>query len=96
MIPGNLCATCGEDFGSVELFDRHRVGDFGPGDYHGALEDWASELGRRCLTVAEMESKGWCLGKRGRWMDPARARVVTEPVTPTSLTPSEGPTLEAA
>ena len=22
----NACTACGEDFGSVELFDRHRVG----------------------------------------------------------------------
>jgi hypothetical protein len=66
----NLCTTCGEDFGSVELFDRHRVGkhayDFGEGFALG-LED-----GRRCLDASEMESAGWGLDSRGRWTDPAR------------------------
>jgi hypothetical protein len=56
----NGCSGCGQDFTSVELFDRHHVGSFEP-------------LERRCLTIEEMRSKGWQQDVRGRWMDPARA-----------------------
>jgi hypothetical protein len=66
----NLCTACGQDFGSVELFDRHRVGKhaytFAEGLERG-LED-----GRRCLDPQEMASAGWRLNGRGRWIDPAR------------------------
>ena len=66
----NLCSACGQDFGSVELFDRHRVGkhaySFAEGLERG-LED-----GRRCLDRSEMEGAGWRLNKCGRWSDPAR------------------------
>jgi hypothetical protein len=66
----NLCCACGEDFGSVELFDRHRVGkhvyDFAEGLEMG-FED-----GRRCLDPSEMDSAGWRLNSRGRWFDPSR------------------------
>lgn len=74
MCPGrrvmNRCTACGEDFGSVELFDRHRVGrhaySFAEG-FELGLED-----GRRCLDLSEMEGAGWRLDRRGRWTDPAR------------------------
>jgi hypothetical protein len=66
----NLCVACGQDFGSVELFDRHRVGKhaytFAEG-FELGLED-----GRRCLDKQEMESAGWRLDRRGRWVDPSR------------------------
>jgi hypothetical protein len=66
----NLCTACGQDFGGVELFDRHRVGrhayTFSEGLEMG-LED-----GRRCLDRQEMESAGWRLNARNRWTDPAR------------------------
>jgi hypothetical protein len=66
----NRCTACGEDFGSVELFDRHRIGrhayDFAQGLELG-LED-----GRRCLDAGEMRERGWSLTQRGRWIDPAR------------------------
>jgi hypothetical protein len=66
----NLCTTCGQDFNSVELFDRHRVGrhayTFSEG-FELGLED-----GRRCLNVDEMEDAGWRLNARRRWIDPAR------------------------
>jgi hypothetical protein len=66
----NLCTTCGQDFNGVELFDRHRVGNhaytFAEGLERG-LED-----GRRCLDPSEMESLGWRLNARNRWVDPAR------------------------
>lgn len=71
----NLCTTCGEDFGSVEAFDAHRVGNYpqrGPSEYEGAIEDWTPARGRRCLTVAEMESgafqaRQFVRNARGRW-----------------------------
>ena len=66
----NLCRRCGQVFGSVELFDRHRVGrhayTFGVGMELGR------EDGRRCLEVDEMGERGWTLNGRGRWVDPAR------------------------
>ena len=66
----NLCTSCGQDFGSVELIDRHRVGrhayTFSEGLERG-LED-----GRRCLDSGEMESAAWRLNSLGRWSDPAR------------------------
>jgi hypothetical protein len=55
----NECAGCGYDFTSVKLFDRHRVGRHEPDE-------------RRCLTVDEMEQKGWQFDSRSRWSDPAR------------------------
>ena len=76
----NLCATCGEDFGSVSAFDAHRVGKYtqaGPAEYTERLEqgliradeDWRSEpaFGRRCLSLDEMQERGMKKDKRGRW-----------------------------
>jgi hypothetical protein len=71
----NFCSACGEDFGSVESFDAHRVGRFpqvGPSEYEGSIEDWAPDKGRRCLTVEEMESGSFrgrqlVRNKCGRW-----------------------------
>jgi hypothetical protein len=68
----NLCRGCGEAFGSVGLFDGHRVGrhayTFAEGmDMRPPVED-----GRRCLDVDEMGGAGWRLNGRGRWIDPAR------------------------
>jgi hypothetical protein len=67
----NLCTACGQDFGSVELFDRHRVGKhaytFAQGLERG-LED-----GRRCLDSSEMDGAGWRLDSRDRWVDPSRS-----------------------
>jgi hypothetical protein len=66
----NLCCACGEDFGSVELFDRHRVGKHAYTFAEGL--EMGLEAGRRCLDRSEMESAGWRLNSRGRWSDPAR------------------------
>jgi hypothetical protein len=71
----NLCTTCGEDFGSVESFDAHRVGNYpqkGPSEYKGSIEDWTPSRGRRCLTVDEMERgtfrrRQFVRNARGRW-----------------------------
>jgi hypothetical protein len=66
----NRCAACGQDFGSVELFDRHRVGRHAYTFADGLRLD--CEDGRRCLDVDEMEEAGWSLNGRGKWIDPAR------------------------
>jgi hypothetical protein len=71
----NLCTTCGEDFGSIESFDAHRVGNYpqrGPSEYEGSIEEWTADKGRRCLTVEEMESgsfrsRQFVRNGRGRW-----------------------------
>lgn len=66
----NLCRRCQQVFGSVELFDRHRVGRHAYTFAEGLELD--REDGRRCLDVEEMEQAGWRLNGRGRWIDPAR------------------------
>jgi hypothetical protein len=68
----NACASCGQDFGSVELFDRHRVGRHAYSFAEGFELDPPREDGRRCLDPQEMETAGWRLDRRGRWTDPAR------------------------
>lgn len=62
----NLCRSCGEDFSSVEGFDRHRVG------VHEYLWSPEREDGRRCLDVEEIVSLGWEQNAQGRWFDPER------------------------
>jgi hypothetical protein len=68
----NLCCACLQDFGSVELFDRHRIGKHAYNFAEGLDMDPPREDGRRCLDPSEMESLGWRLNSRGRWVDPAR------------------------
>jgi hypothetical protein len=53
------CTACGEYFNSARTFDRHRVGRFAP-------------LQRRCLTVTEMEAKGWVRNAAGYWISGKR------------------------
>jgi hypothetical protein len=78
----NLCRFCDQDFGSVSAFDAHRLGQYGPGDYKGELEDWSAELGRRCLTVDEIEADPrFVQNSLGRWSladDLEAARLVRE------------------
>lgn len=50
----NVCGACGLDFGSVDSFDKHRVGRHTP-------------LERRCLTIAELEAGGFVQNVYGRW-----------------------------
>ena len=66
----NLCCTCWQDFNSVGLFDRHRIGKHAY-DFAEGLE-LSVEDGRRCLDPQEMENAGWRPNSRGRWNDPAR------------------------
>lgn len=66
----NFCATCEEDFGSVAAFDAHRVGKYlekGRSEYTGSIEDWTPSKGRRCLSIPELEERGFVLNQRGRW-----------------------------
>lgn len=49
------CAACGEYFGALDTFDRHRVGDL-------------AKDRRRCLTEAEMVARGWSRNGRGFWL----------------------------
>jgi hypothetical protein len=62
----NLCPTCGEDFGSVSAFDKHRLGN------HEYVLSEERPDGRRCLTPEEMQGRGMKKDKRGRWRLAAR------------------------
>jgi hypothetical protein len=64
----NQCSACGADFTSVRLFDGHRIGVH---EYESSPE---RPDGRRCLTLLEMQAKGWEKDARGRWLDPAKAQ----------------------
>lgn len=68
----NLCRSCGEDFASVDLFDRHRVGLHAYTLSEGLRLDPPREDGRRCLDVLEMFERGWERNGRGLWTDPAK------------------------
>jgi hypothetical protein len=48
------CCACGEYFGNVVVFDRHRVGQHG--------------VDRRCLSPTEMSTLGWVQNDRGFWL----------------------------
>jgi len=69
----NLCRSCNQDLGSVDLFDRHRVGKHDHTYTEGVAMTPIGEDGRRCVSAAEMALLGWRRGARGRWIDPARA-----------------------
>jgi hypothetical protein len=69
----NLCRSCDQDFGSVRLFDRHRVGKHVYTYSEGAKMDPPRDDGRRCLSVQEMRTLGWTPNKYDRWVDPAEA-----------------------
>jgi hypothetical protein len=73
----NLCGSCGGDFSSVEVFDRHRVGVHAYTFSGGMAMKSPREDGRRCLDVDEMEGRGWARNERGRWNDPARSTRLT-------------------
>lgn len=60
------CSECGEYFGSVNGFDRHRTGKY---------EMTPPNYGRRCLTPEEMTAKKMRQNERGFWVSgnmPAR------------------------
>ena len=86
------CSGCLEYFNSTSVFTRHRVGDW---QNRGA--------NRRCLSVVEMEAKGWLRNAGGFWIekarqaiDPARQRRDTgETVSSDPLSLSPAPPLPA-
>lgn len=57
------CAACGLYFKSASGFDRHRHGKY-------TLDPNT----RHCLTVAELQSKGWTLNPAGVWLLPSKGR----------------------
>lgn len=88
----NLCRGCSQDFGSVSLFDRHRIGAYEPGNYQGHIEDWSPELGRRCMDEEEMQAKGWEQDARGRWIDPVKVERARRRFGPSAVdSPAEKP-----
>jgi hypothetical protein len=57
--PLHGCSGCRQDFTSLSLFDRHRVGVYSYTYSEGAQFFPPREDGRRCLDVDEMKAKGW-------------------------------------
>jgi hypothetical protein len=45
-----ICGGCGQQFGGLSTFDRHRVGKF-TGEH--------THYGRRCLTAEELRTLGY-------------------------------------
>lgn len=90
----NLCRACGQDFSSVEAFDRHRVGTHGYTLDEGLLGDPPRSDGRRCLSIEQMTAGGWALDARGRRVHPRelRKRLRRGGDTPTELVASPPPT----
>jgi hypothetical protein len=70
----NLCGSCGQDFSSVEAFDRHRVGIHEYSFEEGLLLSPRRTDGRRCFGIEEMAASGWVLDARGRWVHPRELR----------------------
>lgn len=63
----NLCRSCGEKFGSVSAFDRHRVGKHAFTFTEGLRMDPPREDWRRCLDTDELALAGWNRDSYGRW-----------------------------
>ena len=57
------CSGCSEHFNSVSVFDRHRTGTFGTLRNPGT---------RRCLSVEEMQARGWLRNAAGFWITARR------------------------
>lgn len=62
----NQCAACGDLFGSVTAFERHRVGPFGTGPL-------GTSPARRCLPSGEISALGLERDESGFWRFPAPA-----------------------
>lgn len=70
----NLCVSCGQDFGSLAAFSKHRVGDHSFTYSEGVCMTPMREDGRRCLTVDEIRDMRdehgravFAQNNRGRW-----------------------------
>jgi hypothetical protein len=93
----NVCRSCGRDFASVVLFDRHRVGKHGYTYHEGLAMEQAQEDGRRCLDADEIRALGWERNRAGRGADPIRSADVgnrlrggSSAATPPRETASQG------
>jgi hypothetical protein len=80
----NLCRACGEDFGSVNAFDAHRVGTHAYTSTGGLTMTPPRDDGRRCLAVWEMETRGFVRNAREAWslsrdLERARGRLRRTP-----------------
>jgi hypothetical protein len=54
------CSACGLYFTGTREFDRHRTGPYAKqGEWHGK---------RRCLSLLELQERGWRMNDRGFWM----------------------------
>lgn len=74
------CPACGDYFGSVVVFDRHRVGSYAtPG---------AMAHTRRCLAPSEMQVRGWVRNRRGFWIRRAMECGPVERETPRMILPA--------
>lgn len=68
------CTACGESFNGAQPFDKHRAGPYAkPGEWQG---------NRRCLTVVEMEARGFIRNAAGFWCDRAIAEHAMRPRAP--------------
>src|SRR3546814_13315230 len=76
------CAACGLHFTSAREFDRHRIGRY------AALGQWQGA--RRCLTVAELQARGWRTNEGGFWMQPSLERAPADPHGPCVTLPARG------
>jgi hypothetical protein len=76
--PLHGCSGCLQDFTSLALFDRHRVGRYEYTLEQGLRLDRPREDGRRCLDTDEMRANGWALNDSGRWIDPVRVEAARE------------------
>jgi hypothetical protein len=72
----NLCSGCREDFGSLTMFDAHRVGKHAYTLTEGWRMESPREDGRCCLSVDEMLERGWKRDRHGRWRGTAPASPV--------------------
>ena len=61
-----ICGGCGQQFGGLSTFDRHRVGSF---------TDEHPHYGRRCLTADELRALGFEL-RAGIWKSPMSQELI--------------------
>lgn len=85
--PTNQCGACHEDFSSLELFDRHRVGVHDYTFKEGLDMNPPREDGRRCLDPTEMAERGWRLNDRQLWFDPVRSSRAAQAFRPSAQRP---------
>jgi hypothetical protein len=73
------CSGCGEHFNSASAFDRHRTGTYGTSRHSGT---------RRCLTVPEMQARGWLKNGAEFWVMGKRPPNAVTSRVETAITPT--------